>query len=169
MKTTTQKILALILFSTLLFSCAKDDTDELFESSSQSENVDVAISYSQIEYEIVDLINEYRTENGLAKLSMMNIVSKEAGSHTDYMLQVGEVNHDNFGLRHQYLVANASAKSVAENVAYGYRSAESVVNAWLNSPSHKQNIDNASYTDFGISIKSDSEGKNYFTNIFIKR
>ena len=51
------------------------------------------------------------------------------------MIEVDNVSHDNFFQRKQSLQTNASANIVSENVAYGFNSAESVVNAWLNSPS----------------------------------
>lgn len=167
MKTITQKILILAFASFLLFSCATDDSDEILQT--QEELVDIQLSYTNLESEIVNLINDYRSENGLSTLNVLNIVSFEAGTHSNYMVQVGEVNHDNFTVRTQYLIANANAKNVSENVAYGYNSAESVVNAWLNSPSHKEILTNPTFTDFGISTKIDSEGKYYYTNIFIKK
>ncbi len=166
MKTITQKILILAFASFMLFSCATDDNDEILL---KEEVVDIQLTYTDLESEITTLINEYRSSNGLSTLNVMNIVSFEAETHTEYMVQVGEVNHDNFNKRYQYLVANADAKSASENVAYGYNSAESVVNAWLNSPSHKEIINNPSFTDFGISTKIDSNGKYYYTNIFIKK
>ena len=84
------------------------------------------------------------------------------------MIEENNVSHDNFFQRKQSLQANANANVVSENVAYGFNSAESVVNAWLNSPSHRENIE-GNFTDFDISAEKNNEGKWYFTNIFIKR
>jgi uncharacterized protein YkwD len=64
---------------------------------------------------------------------------------------------------------NANAKKVGENVAYGYGTAEGVVNGWLNSPAHKKIIETEEYTHFGISTEKDSSNRNYFTQIFISR
>ncbi len=165
MKKITQKILILTLITTFLFSCSSDEN----EVTNLSEKSDIALSYSNIESEIFGLINDHRASKGLAELDVFNIVSGEAITHTDYMVQTGEVSHANFDTRYQNLVANASASSVGENVAYGYSSAQAVVDAWLNSEGHRLNIENASFTDFGISTKTNDEGRYYFTNIFIKR
>lgn len=165
MKNISKKLLILTLVSTFLFSCSKDDSVEV----NLLENNDISISYTNIEYEIITLINDYRVSKNLQKLNTYNIVSSEAVSHTNYMIQTGEVSHANFGARYQNLVTYADAKSAAENVAYGYSTAQAVVNAWINSDAHRHNIENASFTDFGISTKSNDEGKYYFTNIFIKR
>ena len=67
------------------------------------------------------------------------------------------------------MVATAGAKSVGENVAYGYKTAEEVVNAWLNSPKHRALIESKNYTHFGISTEASETGSNYFTQMFIKR
>ncbi|PHR72834.1 MAG: hypothetical protein COA67_03800 [Lutibacter sp.] len=167
MKNFTHKILILTLVSTFLFSsCSSDNEIEEFNSYGRH---DISLSYTNMEQEIFNLINNHRTSKGLPELGIYNIVSSEAITHTDYMIETGDVSHANFGTRHQNLVAYASAKSVSENVAYGFSSAEAVVNAWLNSEGHRLNIENASFTDFGISTKGNDEGRYYFTNIFIKR
>ena len=85
------------------------------------------------------------------------------------MIEKGELNHDNFSLRSQNLMDNAGAKSIGENVAYGFNSAEGVVRGWLNSPEHKAIIENSGYTHFGISTDANQEQRNYFTQIFIKK
>ena len=167
MKTITLKLLFVLSISVLLFSCSTDE-DGIY-TSSDIELQDISLTYSTMEYEILGLVNEYRTSKGLSKLQTLNLVSKEAIDHTDYMIDLGEVSHDNFSSRYTKLVNAASAKTVAENVAYGYGSAQAVVNAWIKSDGHRRNIENEQFTDFGISTKQDANGRNYFTHIFIKR
>ena len=60
------------------------------------------------------------------------------------------------------------ARAVAENVGYGYRTSKAVVNAWLKSKGHRENVE-GEYSHVGISVRQDEDGKNYFTNIFIKK
>ncbi len=122
----------------------------------------------EIEIEILELINDHRIINGLSPLNDHGTIKAVAFTHTDYMIEVDNVSHDNFFQRKQSLQDNADATVVSENVAYGFSSAESVVNAWLNSDSHRQNIE-GNFTDFDISAEQNEEGKWYFTNIFIKR
>ncbi|BAO77148.1 CAP domain-containing protein [Winogradskyella sp. PG-2] len=148
-----------------LSSCS---TDSATDDKTNSIEVPVAPQAKQIEIEIMELINVYRITKGLNPLNDHNTVKAVASTHTDYMIEVDNVSHDNFFQRKQSLEANASANIVSENVAYGFNSAESVVNAWLNSPSHKENIE-GNFTDFDVSAEQNSEGKWYFTNIFIKR
>lgn len=159
----TQKLVLFTLFITFLTSCSKEDEiNEIYSS-------DIQLSYTDIEYEIINLVNNYRTSNGLTKLGVLNIISKEAINHTNYMIETGDVSHYNFNERYQNLTTYASAKNVGENIAYGYNSAQGVFNSWINSDEHRKIIENSNYTHFGISTKKNSEGRYYFTNIFIEQ
>ena len=162
-----KKILPLLAIVALLgfTSCS---TDSAAEDKINSIEVPVAPQAKQIEIEIMELINAHRINEGLNPLNDHSTVKAVAYTHTDYMIEVNNVSHDNFFQRKQSLQLNANANIVSENVAYGFSSAESVVNAWLNSPSHRENIE-GNYTDFDISAEKNNEGKWYFTNIFIKR
>ncbi|MDP3357866.1 MAG: CAP domain-containing protein [Lutibacter sp.] len=167
MKTYAPKLLALILLTTLLFSCAKEDDGVYFNEN--SEVVNAKVVYSDIESEIVSLVNAHRSSLGLNTLNTLNIVSGVADGHTNYMIEVGQISHDNFAQRAQTLMSEAGAKTVGENVAYGFNTAEGVVKGWLNSDGHRKVIENPDYTHFGISMEKNSDNRNYFTNIFIKK
>jgi uncharacterized protein YkwD len=168
MKKITLKLLVALLISTLLFSCSSED-DGIFTGSETSEVKDIALTYTAFEYEVLDLVNNYREAQGLSTLSILNLISKEAKNHTEYMIETGEINHDNFASRSRNLIQNASAKVVAENVAYGFATAQGVVDAWIKSDAHRKNIENSTFTDFGISTEKNDEGRYYYTHIFIKR
>jgi len=148
----------------LLASCAPEDDGIYFDKSNE-----VEVNYSVIELEILALVNDYRASKNLVPLERMNVISTVAESHTNYMAERGEVNHDNFSERHEKLVINADAKTVGENVGYGFKSAKGVVKAWLNSNAHRAIIEKSDYTHFGISTRQNDEGRNYFTQIFIER
>lgn len=153
------------LLAMLTFSCSTDDFQEDKIDQTALKNAPAA---KVIELEILELINNYRIGMDLAPLNNLSIIKSVAFTHTDYMVSINQVSHDNFYQRKTSLVQNASASKVSENVAYAYSSADSVVKAWLNSPSHKATIE-GDFTDFDISAERNSEGKWYFTNIFIKR
>ena len=164
MKKLSQVVVILVL-SISLFSCSVED-DLSMPEAYNSENI--IVEYNSIDYEILELINVYRTTLNLEPLGILNEASKEAIAHNQYMINTGAVSHDYFYARSQNLVEAVEAKKVLENVGYGFSNAESVVNAWINSDSHRQNIENPNVTDFGISTTKDENGKYYFTNIFVK-
>jgi len=152
----------LALFLTFATSCSTDSVDDL-----QLEDI-IIPEAKTIELEIMDLINNYRVKQGLTKLSNHDLVKSQAFSHSDYMVETENVSHANFYTRKFFLVNNAGANVVTENVAYGFTSAQSVVNAWINSDAHRSNI-KGDYTNFDVSAEQNDEGKWYFTNIFIKK
>ena len=154
----------LIIFTLLasVLSCSSDENiDELVAKK-------IYVNYLQIDFEILELLNAHRITLGLSQLKMIDEASSEAIGHNDYMIDNQEVSHDYFGQRSTKLKSTLQAKLVGENVAYGFSEAESVVAAWLNSPGHKAQIVNPKYTHIGVSTLTDSDNKNYYTNIFIQ-
>jgi uncharacterized protein YkwD len=161
----TKFIPIMVLISMLSFSCSSEDfPSETIDSMS----LPVPPAAKNIEIEILELINAHRINVGLEALNNHEIIKAVAFTHTGYMVEANNVSHDNFYQRKNSLMDNTNASKVSENVAYAYSSAQSVVNAWLNSEGHKHNIE-GDYTDFDISAEQNAEGKWYFTNIFIKR
>ncbi|NRR90769.1 CAP domain-containing protein [Winogradskyella undariae] len=161
------KLLPILVVLALLSitSCATDSMDEDVVNSIE---IPTPPDAKEIEIEIMELINAYRINEGLSLLEQHTTVKAVASTHTDYMIEVNNVSHDNFFLRKQSLEENASANHVSENVAYGFNSAESVVNAWIASPSHLENIV-GDFTHFDVSAEQNSNGKWYFTNMFINK
>ena len=159
------QVVVLLVLSISLFSCSVEDelsNPEIYNTEN------IIVEYNPIDYEILELINVYRTTLNLEPLGILNEASKEAITHNQYMIDAGAVSHDFFYTRSQNLVEAVEAKKVLENVGYGFSNAESVVNAWINSDSHRENIEDSNVTDFGISTSKDENGKYYFTNIFVK-
>lgn len=157
MKSIQFKLILFITVSVLLASCATDDDGIYFNELNE-----VKVEYSTMELEILDLVNSHRTSLGLKSLKKLDVISAVALTHTSYMVETGNVDHYNFPQRQENLVIKANAKSVGENVAYGFNSSKGVVDAWLNSDSHRAIIENEKYTHFGISTEKNSSGRNYF-------
>lgn len=168
MKNITVTLCLVVLFGISLTSCSNDEDGIYFDDTTQVLNAEI-VDYSPLEKEILELVNIHRESLGLSTLTSLNIVSTVADTHTNYMIETGEISHDNFASRMNTLMKNAKAKSVGENVAYGYSSAQGAVNGWLNSDGHKKIIEDPDYTHFGISTERNSEGRNYFTHIFINK
>ena len=156
----------LALMTLLMFSSCS--TEDFPVDNIDAINLQNAPAPKEIEIEILELINQHRIGLGLNALNSLKIVKSVAFTHTDYMVEVNSVNHDNFYQRKISLEQNANAKAVSENVAYAYSTAQSVVNAWLNSTSHRETIE-GDFTDFEVSAEQNKEGKWYYTNMFIKR
>ena len=59
--------------------------------------------------------------------------------------------------------------TAGENIAKGYSTPERVVDAWMNSPGHRANILNPSYTMIGVGYVYDpyTTDANYWTQVFM--
>jgi uncharacterized protein YkwD len=123
--------------------------------------------YSLDELELLNEINIYRSSIGLNTLQENQQVSYICQTHNLYMIQTGTINHSYFQLRADNLEKTIGAIRVGENIAYNYTTPYSMLNAWLNSPPHKQNIE-GNYTNFGVSITKGINQKNYTTLILVK-
>jgi len=160
-----KKLPLIALLALFAFSCSTESVDD---DAEQIQIDAISIEPKSIEIEALELINEYRLSKGLNALEDMSIVKSVAYSHTDYMLENNEISHDYFFKRSEYLKSNTGADRVSENVAYGYSTAKTLVNAWLDSDGHRANIE-GDFTNFDISAEQNENGRWYYTNIFIKK
>ena len=152
-----------ILFT--MVSCSSDSS----EAAAEDKQVVTTYNYNDTESKLIILINDYRQSKGLNSLTVINHISYKSEEHNFYMIDNNMVNHDYFQQRSDNLVRVLGAEKVGENIAYNYQTAESAMSAWLNSPSHKANIE-GDYTHLGISVTINPDnGKKYYTNMFIKK
>ncbi|TBW25788.1 CAP domain-containing protein [Gramella sp. KN1008] len=168
MKKITLTGFMLIFCAVFLTSCSKDNLEDEVTAYNQVVTKKAEYQYTAMEVEVLEDLNIYRKALGLNELKPLAELSLESEDHNEYMIAKGSVSHENFSQRASYLMNEVGAQTVSENVAFGYRTADAVVNAWLKSKGHKENIE-GSHTHFGISVRQDADGKNYFTNIFIKK
>ena len=168
MKLTTS-LLAMVLFVTLA-SCSKDE-DVVTAQEEANFAIDVNLAQEtdwEMANEILVLVNDHRATLGLAPIQRdQQYASAYAVQHTQYMTEKSKINHDNFGERRQALTQRGAVR-VGENVGYGYDTAEAVVHAWLNSPSHRDLIE-GNYSHAGFGVLQNSKGSYYFTQLFYKK
>ena len=125
--------------------------------------------YNSLANEVLVLVNEHRAQMKLKPLAMNEIISVAANKHSQNMATgTIEFGHDGFdermeGLRKKIKQTN----SWAENVAYGAKTAKQVVNMWLNSHDHRENIE-GNYNQTGLGIVKGRDGNLYYTQIFCK-
>jgi len=167
LKTTLLAIILAITFT----SCSKDESAISENSVKNNEPVDLSLALQndiKMTNEILALVNDHRESIGLNRLSLdTEYASAYAVDHTQYMMDVEKINHDYFSERSDALKSRGAVK-VGENVAFGYDTAEAVVNAWLNSPGHKRAIE-GEYTHSGFGIVKSPENRYYFTQLFYKK
>ncbi len=113
--------------------------------------------------EVIRLVNEYRRQNGLGELAKddrlveaADIRAKELISKFDHKRPNGENFNTAIKVRYAY---------AGENLAMGQRSAAAVMDGWINSEGHRENILTSVYTSIGVSCYRHN-GRLYWVQIF---
>lgn len=126
-------------------------------------------SITSFEQQVIDLTNEKRASRGLKPLTANWELSRVARYKSQDMVNNKYFSHTsptygspfnmikNFGIKY---------RSAGENIAYGQRTPEQVVNSWWNSAGHRANMLNANYTDIGVGYVANG---NYWTQMFIQK
>lgn len=105
--------------------------------------------------EVIRLTNEKRVENGLPPLTQNPTLSQAAQAKGADMLSKGYWAHIapdgttpwkfflDFGYKYRY---------AGENLARDFQNPSSAVDAWMNSPSHKENMLSSKYKEIGVAV-----------------
>ncbi|GAA1508022.1 CAP domain-containing protein [Nocardioides humi] len=109
-----------------------------------------------LEDRILELTNEQRVLHGCRALAPSKQLRKAARKHTVSMAVAGEMSHRLPGeAAFSTRITRAGYRDwrlVAENVARGFGSPEAVVDAWMDSPSHRRNLLNCRLRDLGVGV-----------------
>ncbi|MBS5673815.1 MAG: leucine-rich repeat protein, partial [Lachnospiraceae bacterium] len=96
-------------------------------------------------FEVLSIVNKKRAENGLSALTMDSSLLETA------MIRAGEQEVLFSHTRPDGAACfSANAAMIAENVAINQRSASEVMNSWMNSEGHRENILSKDATTIGI-------------------
>lgn len=128
-------------------------------------SVDNAVS--DYEGEVIRLINEIRRQNGLLSLTANWELSRVARYKSQDMVDQRYFSHNSptYGTPFQMIRAfGLSYRTAGENIAYGQRTPQAVVDAWMNSSGHRANILNVSFTQIGVGYVADGH---YWTQMFL--
>jgi hypothetical protein len=105
--------------------------------------------------QILILVNQRRAEEGLRPLRIQSQLQAAAQGYAEYMARTGVFSHtgrDGSTPFSRMAAAGYRGTLMGENIARGFNTAASVMDAWMNSPGHRANILNPGYTDLGIGI-----------------
>jgi uncharacterized YkwD family protein len=117
--------------------------------------------------QVIDLTNAQRAKNGLPALQHDTKLSGVAQKKSLDMAQNNYFSHTSptygspFDMMRDFGVTYRSA---GENIAQGQRTPQEVVNAWMNSAGHRQNILSTKFTHIGVGYEKSG---NHWTQMFI--
>lgn len=134
-------------------------------------------AYASLASEVVNLINEYRTANGLAKLTVNDALSTAAmhraaeSAYADWnmtAMEGGAKRH----IRPNFTKASTIASeygiggNFGENFGRWQASPSEIIAQWKSSSSHNALLLSGSYTKVGIGVAQDSLGDYYWVALF---
>jgi len=160
-----KKFLFLLLATITLMSCQNEFVPEV-ETDVVGDDVNRT--------ELTAIVNDYRTvgytlEDGTEKLVIQGTalewdadLYKAAELQSTHMFSTGEFEHvwSDGTTPAQRVYLYCTYNPVGENIAYGYTNEKSVMNGWLNSEGHRNNMLSPSYNIFAVSRKG-----NYWTMV----
>jgi uncharacterized protein YkwD len=125
---------------------------------------------AELALDVVTLTNAHRATLGLASLAPSTTLTNAATWKAAHMAYYDYFSHDD---------PHSPARSwdqrirdcgyeggAGENIAYGYRTAQDVLKGWLNSPGHRQNIENDDYRVLGVGAAVNDDGSIYWVQNF---
>lgn len=107
---------------------------------------------------------EIRSSNGLSALSADSTLEAAAKQQARYMAGAGKMAHTTgfgkaFGRR---MNGNGIEGPAAENIAHGAFGPDELFRRWMNSPGHRRNMLNPTYTRYGLASAADDNGRKYW-------
>ena len=124
------------------------------EGNENNSNISVS-AYAQ---EVLKLVNEKRSANGLSPLSFDTKVQKAADTRAEEIKKnFSHTRPDGKSFSTALSDVGAAFSGAGENIAIGQKTPDEVVSAWMNSSGHRANILNSKYKYIGIGcVKSGS-------------
>ena len=131
-----------------------------------SSSVSAGIQSSSAASEVVRLTNSARSKNGYAALVEDGVPSEAAAVRArEIARSFSHTRPSGASFSSALSESGVSYLRAGENIASGQKSASEVVNAWMNSPGHRANILNSSYSRIG-SASVNIDGTLYWVQLF---
>lgn len=125
-------------------------------------------SNSSFVSQVVSLVNEERAKAGLSALTVDSRAAAAAEVRArEIVTSFSHTRPDGSSFSTALTQSGASFRGAGENIAYGQRTPQEVMNGWMNSQGHRANILNADFTSIGVGYY-ESAGVGYWTQLFIK-
>ena len=119
---------------------------------------------------VINLTNAQRVANGCGAMHSDNRLAAAALVHSADMATHNYFDHtgsdgSDFVAR-EVTAGYARTNAAAENIAWGYPSAQAVVDGWMASPGHRANILNCANVAVGVGLAQKADGTDFWTQDF---
>lgn len=138
----------------------KPETPEIPDQGTGTENQSFAMR-------VIELVNQERAKEGLPALVYDAGIEKAALVRAKETEQsFSHTRPDGRSFSTALKEAGVTFRGAGENIAYGQRTPEQVMEGWMNSPGHRANILNKDYKKIGVGYYRNANGVNYWTQLF---
>lgn len=122
------------------------------------------LSYAE---QVVKLVNAERAKVGLSALTMQTNITAAANVRAKEIKQSFSHTRPNGSSFSSVLNEQGAAfRSSGENIAWGQKTPEQVMQGWMNSNGHRANILNKNFNNIGVGYYQDEKGVNYWVQLF---
>jgi uncharacterized protein YkwD len=125
---------------------------------------------NDVETQVVTLTNAERVKNGCGALRIDSRLVAAARAHSNDMVAQNFFSHTGSSgsdfVAREVTAGYPKNGASAENIAWGYPTAQEVVTGWMNSAGHRANILDCSSTAVGVGIATTPSGAIYWTQDF---
>ncbi len=143
----------------------KTPSNPTMKPAAKSESATSTTS-SSFANEVLRLINQQRSKAGLSGFTTNQTLSSAANKRAQEILQsFSHTRPNGTGFSTVLKEYKISYNTAGENIAYGQKTPQIVVNAWMNSPGHRANILNGKFKKIGIGVYQ-KNGQYYWTQEF---
>ncbi len=135
----------------------------------KAEDAQAPFALSNEEKTLLELTNEVRARHKLAPLKPNPALFKAARAHSANMARHGEMAHilDGKNPAQRALAVGYDYRKIGENVAWtDGDTMQRVMEGWMNSKAHRENILEPRYEEIGLGIAHTKKGEIYYTQLF---
>jgi uncharacterized protein YkwD len=130
------------------------------------------LKLSADEEELIELTNAERknAEKDLKPLKMNPKLMETARKHAENMAGQDKLDHkiDDLEPTDRTKAAGYKSKFVGENIAWNQKSPKQVMEEWMKSETHRDNILLKDYTEIGVAVARNKKGQPYWVQVFGK-
>lgn len=117
--------------------------------------------------QVVHLVNLERAKEGLAPLTLEADITDAAMVRAkEIQASFSHTRPNGSSFATALKEAGVSYRSAGENIAWGQKTPEIVVDAWMNSSGHRANIMNPNYSRIGVGYLTNASGTPYWVQLF---
>lgn len=146
---------------------SKPETTPPSEDANTPENKPEADKELTFAEQVVELVNQERTKAGLNAVTLdQKIASAALVRAKEIETSFSHIRPNGSKFSTALTEQGVTFKSAGENIAWGQKSPEAVMQAWMNSEGHRANILNKNFTKIGVGYYQNAAGRNFWTQLF---